>query len=192
MMLQEFIEANEFKITGGSDFGWNCFGANARYIDCDQEDTFSISALFDSQTQEVYVIEAWDYANNREYRWIDPRYKSEYDREAQEKEIDPNESLDGKRYIDLELVDDILEKIKGIRSGEDYDTRVQVPLNLPDDSLFELMKLAHEADLTLNEYVEQILRTAIDFEVIRSMPHFTNTDNPVDFPVTKKKKKGKK
>jgi len=161
MIFQKFIEANEFKITGGSDYGWNCFGPNARYIDCDQEDCFSIHALFDSETQTIYVIEAWDYKNNREYRWIDPVYKVDYEAEAEDKDVDPNVSLDGQKFIDLELIEDMFEKIKGIRNGEDYDTRVQVPLTLPDDSLFELMKLAHEADMTLNQYVEQMLRTAI-------------------------------
>jgi hypothetical protein len=32
---------------------------------------------------------------------------------------------------------------------------------LPDDLLFDLMKLAHQRDITLNHLIEQILREAI-------------------------------
>lgn len=54
--------------------------------------------------------------------------------------------------------------------------------------MFELMKLAHEQDITLNQLVENVLREAIEqYEPV----HVTNTDDPIDFPKPKKKKKGK-
>jgi hypothetical protein len=61
---------------------------------------------------------------------------------------------------------------------------------LADEQMFELMRLAHERDITLNQLVESVLREAIEqYESV----HITNTDNPIDFPVikSKKKKKGK-
>jgi hypothetical protein len=222
MNLQKFIEANDFKITGGSDYGWDCFGPNARYIDCDEEGQFSINTLFDSQDQTLYAIEAWDYVNDREYIWVHPDYRSAYIAEHAKHGCQPLESLDGKKFIELELIDDMFTKIAGIRSGEDYDARVSVPLTVPNDVLFELMKQAHEQDITLNQLVEDILWNAIRAEEARELDsiikdldedgwdelaedhwdddgddiHFTNTDDPVDFPVAamkaKKKKKGKK
>jgi hypothetical protein len=54
-----------------------------------------------------------------------------------------------------------------IKAGEDYDTRVSVPLTVPDDVLFELMKRAHEQDVTLNQLVEEVLWTAIRAEESR-------------------------
>jgi hypothetical protein len=54
-----------------------------------------------------------------------------------------------------------------IKAGEDYDTRVSVPLELENDEMFELMKMAHEQDLTLNEFVEQLLRRVIEEESLR-------------------------
>jgi predicted HicB family RNase H-like nuclease len=54
-----------------------------------------------------------------------------------------------------------------IKAGEDYDTRVSVPLELEDELMFELMKMAHEQDLTLNEFVEQLLRRVIEEEDLR-------------------------
>jgi hypothetical protein len=39
-----------------------------------------------------------------------------------------------------------------------YDTRVSVPIDLSDDGMFTLMKMAHERDITFNQMVEQVLR----------------------------------
>jgi predicted HicB family RNase H-like nuclease len=44
---------------------------------------------------------------------------------------------------------------------------VSVPLELEDELMFELMKMAHEQDITLNEMVEQLLRRVIDEKTIR-------------------------
>jgi hypothetical protein len=45
-----------------------------------------------------------------------------------------------------------------IMSNQDYNTTISVPVELEDDVLFSLMRMAHEADLTLNKFVEKILR----------------------------------
>jgi hypothetical protein len=37
------------------------------------------------------------------------------------------------------------------------DGRKEVPLDLTDAELLQLFKLAHEADLTFNQYIEQVL-----------------------------------
>jgi predicted HicB family RNase H-like nuclease len=162
MLLKEYLEAIQYKITDGTDYGWNCYGTNTRYLDSVQDDRYSISALFDSTNQFVYAIELWDYANNREYRWQHPDYKESFLEEAKEKGIDPKESLDGSKFIDLDVAEDILEKISAVVNGEEYDSRIQVPLTLPDNELFQLMKLAHENDITLNQFVEGVLKEAID------------------------------
>ena len=51
-----------------------------------------------------------------------------------------------------------MEKAQAIVNGTEYDTRVQVPLELDDDTMFQMMRMAHERDLTLNEFVEDLLR----------------------------------
>lgn len=164
--LKDFIEAVNYKITGGSEYGWNCFGPNARYLDSDDTDSgncsYSTNAIFDSKTQVVYSIEAWDYKNNREYRWINPSYKVEFEKEAAEKDINPAESLDGQEFINLDVDEDILEKVSKIASGEEYDTRVKVPVDFSDADLLKYMKLAHEMDITFNELVERAIKAAID------------------------------
>jgi hypothetical protein len=49
-----------------------------------------------------------------------------------------------------------------IKAGEDYDTRVSIPIDFTDEELLKYMKLAHEQDVTFNEFIEQALRMAIE------------------------------
>lgn len=165
-MLKDFIQAIDYKITGGSEFQWSCFGPNARYLDAedtgDNSSTYSINAVFDSGTREVYIVEAWDYLRDRAYRWMNPDFKRYYEAEANKRDIDPNETLDGEKFIDLEVAEDILEKISKIVAGESYDERVKVPVDFSDEELLQYMKLAHERDITFNQLVEEALRCAID------------------------------
>lgn len=42
------------------------------------------------------------------------------------------------------------------------DNRATVEIELDNDLLFQLMLMAHERDITLNQLVEQILRDYID------------------------------
>lgn len=167
IILKQFLEAIEFKITEGSSYGWNCYGPNARYLDSYKQDQYSISAIFDTQNQFVYAIELWDYVNHREYRWQHPNYKEAFIDECGDREIDPTESLDNSKFIDLEVVEDILEKISAVVAGEEYDVRVKVPVDFSDEELFQYMKLAHERDMTFNEFVEMALKAAIDEVKIR-------------------------
>jgi hypothetical protein len=48
-----------------------------------------------------------------------------------------------------------------IVTGQNYDTRIEVPLEMSDDEMLRLMTMAHEQDITLNQLVEQILTVAI-------------------------------
>lgn len=163
--LKEYLEAINYRITGGSEYQWGCFGDNARYLDsADAEGlgTYSVSAIFDSVDQTVYSIELWDYVNDREYRWIHPAYIKDHMRACTEHEVDCYESMDGRNYIDLDVGGDILEKINNVVNGVEYDTRVQIQVDFQDEDLLEYMKLAHSLDITFNELVERALQEAIN------------------------------
>jgi hypothetical protein len=102
-----------------------------------------------------------------------------------------NQAWDDVDYTDLEVDEDWLDKATSIVDGEDYDTRVQVPVDFTDQELLTYMKIAHERDITFNELVEEALRHAIN-EYNEGRIHTTGTDDPIDFPKPKKKKKDKK
>jgi hypothetical protein len=63
--------------------------------------------------------------------------------------------------VDLEVADDFIQKCLAIRTGEEYDTRVQIQVDFSDEDLLKYMKMAHERDITFNELVVQALTEAI-------------------------------
>ena len=157
------MECISYRITEGSEYMWNCYGPDAYSLDSGSsygENT--VSVVFDKKTQVVYQMEAWDFANRRSYRWINPDYIDAIKAESKKRNIDFAESIDNEKFIDIDSVKDMLEKSTAIANGEEYDTRVILELNFSDEELFEMMKMAHEMDLSFNQFVEHILAAAIE------------------------------
>ena len=154
------METVNYRITEGSDYGWQCYGHDAYMLDSwnGEQDGHSLTIIFDTKTQEVYEIQAHDYVHNRAYRLINSDYAKKNKKEAKKRNVSRKEAWDDVDYVDLETDEDFLEKAQAIVNGTDYDTRVQVPLELDDDTMFQMMRMAHERDLTLNEFVEDLLR----------------------------------
>ena len=163
--MKEWMELVDYKITEGSDYGWQCYGPNAYRLDSwngvHGKGGYSFSILFSTKTQKVYEVSVCDYTNNRAYRMIAENKQAKHREEAKARDVNLNEAWDDVNYIDLDVVDDFIQKALAIRAGEDYDTRVQVPVDFSDEELLQYMKLAHERDMTFNEFVEEALRHAI-------------------------------
>jgi hypothetical protein len=198
--VKEFMEICDYKITEGSDYCWQCFGTNAYRLDSwnGSHDGHSVSIIFDTQTQEVYEVSAYDYRLNRAYRLINPDYKDAHDHEAVDRGVDINQAWDEVDYVDLDVDDDFIQKALAIVAGEDYDTRVSVPVNFTDDELLTYMKMAHDRDMTFNQFVEQALRAAIESSLrdelddIRVEYDFSDAERgPVEESIKKIKKKKK-
>lgn len=163
--LKQWMEIVNYRISEGSDYQWECYGDNAHRLDAwnGEQDGHSHSIVFDTKTQEVYEVTCYDYRNTRAYRFMNPDFVKKHKKEAKRRQVDYKEAWDECEYIDLEVAEDFVEKATAIENEEaTYDTRIQVPLTLDDDQMFNLMKLAHQNDVTLNEYVEQLLRKVID------------------------------
>lgn len=173
--IKDFLELIQYRITETSDYLWNCYGSNAMSMDSwdKKNDSYSLSIIFDKTDQTVYEMQAHDYHNGRSYRWFNPEYKEKYFEESKRHNINPNEAWDDVKYIDLETAEDMLEKAEAIFNKKDYDTRVKVPIDLSDDELFELMKRAHEQDITFNQYIINILNRFID----HTQAEYTSTNS---------------
>lgn len=166
--LKQFMETVDYRITEGSDYGWQCFGSNAYCLDSWNGDHkgHTVSIIFDNKDQTVYQVMAYDYANDRAYRMTNPNFKADFDAECQERDVldiawedDEGNPI---KYVDLEVEEDFLEKATNIAMGIDYDQRVQVPVEFSDEELLTYMKMAHDRDMTFNAFVEMALRAAID------------------------------
>ena len=164
--MKEWMELVDYKITEGSDYGWQCYGPNSYCLDSWNGvhgiGGYSFSIVFSTKSQKVYEVSMCDYTNNRAYRMINPKNVEKHRKEAESKSVLANQAWDDVSYIDLDVVDDFIQKALAIRAGEDYDTRIQVPVDFSDEELLQYMKLAHERDMTFNELVEEALRHAIN------------------------------
>ena len=153
--LKQWMELVDYRITEGSDYhlnGVNLFSLTS-WNGRQQDGGYSMEIVFDQKTQAVYFVEACDYSNDRAYRLINPDINDvEHDKTA----------WDDTEWTDLDVADDFVEKATAIIAGRDYDTRVQIQLDIPNDLLFKLMTMAHEADMTLNEFIVKILQEVMD------------------------------
>ena len=166
--LKEWMEIVDYRITEGSDYCWQCYGNDVQMLDSwnGEQDGHSFTVIFDTKTQVVYEVQAHDYVHNRAYRMINEDFRKKNKKEAKKRDIDKDNAWDDVDYVDLEVDDDFLQKCLSIKAGEDYDTRVSIPLEFSDEELLTYMKLAHDLDITLNQLVEQALREALDREGI--------------------------
>jgi hypothetical protein len=163
--IKEWMELTDYKITEGSDYGWSCYGPYSYTLDSwngvHGAGGYSFSIVFSTKSQKVYEVSMCDYTNDRAYRMINPKFQKKHAKEAEMRNVNLNEAWDCVEYVDLDVVDDFIQKALAIRAGETYDTRVQVPIDFSDEELLQYMKLAHERDITFNELVEEALRHTI-------------------------------
>lgn len=167
--MKEWMELVGYRITEGSTYMWQCYGSDAYALDSwnGEQDGHSFTVIFDTKDQTVYEVQAHDYVHNRAYRMINQDFRKKNKKEAKRRDVDKDlawEHDDGTplNYVDLEVDDDFIQKCLAIRAGEDYDTRVSVPVDFSDEELLQYMKLAHERDVTFNKFIEEALRHVLE------------------------------
>lgn len=162
--LKEWMEIVDYKITEGSTYGWQCYGSNAYSLDSwnGDHDGHSFSIIFDTKDQTVYEVQSHDFRNQRAYRMINPDFSKKHRKEAKRRDCNKDEAWEDVDYVDLEVDDDFMQKALAIAAGEDYDTRVSVPLDLPDDLLLDAALNAHRQGITLNDYINNALASMLE------------------------------
>ena len=167
--LEQWMSAINYEIVEGWNPGWKTFGDYTHAYSATKSNSFGkyiceLNCEFSKYTKEVFLIEAHDLVNRRSYRWIHDDFKKKYEEDFVKYGLEFDYALDDVKFIDLSAESDILRKTMSIYEGITYDERVEVPLDLNDDEIYELMKRAHEQDVTLNQYVTSILvRYIADF-----------------------------
>lgn len=164
--LKEWMELADYKITEGSDYGWGCYGPNSYTLSSwngvHGVGGYSMDITFSTKSQKVYEVCVCDYTNDRAYRMINPKFQKKHHKEAEARGVNLNEAWDDIEYIDLEVVEDFLEKAQAIKDGAEYSTDVLMPLNLPDDLLMFAFKAAHEENMTFNDWMNKMLKDFVD------------------------------
>ena len=164
--IKEWMELVDYKITEGSDYGWSCYGPYSYTLDSwngvHGVGGYSFSIVFSTKSQKVYEVSVCDYTNDRAYRMINPKFQKKHEKEAMERGVNLNEAWDKVDYVELDVLDDFIQKSLAIKAGEKYDTRVQVQVDFSDEDLLQYMKIAHDRDITFNQLIEDALRHAIE------------------------------
>ena len=164
--MKEFMELVDYKITEGSDYMWSCYGNHAYQLSSwnglHDKGGWSFNIVFSTKSQKVFEVSICDYTNNRAYRMIHPDKIEKFQKEAKNRTSSPNQAWDDVDFIDLEVDDDFISKCLAIKAGKPYDTRVEIEFDLEEDLQLQLMKLAHEHDITLNQMIEKILKEMIN------------------------------
>jgi hypothetical protein len=154
IMLKEIMEAFDYKVSGGAEYLWKCF-PNARYIEFESEYAY-VNILISTVNQTVYEAVV-DIKTNDEivYRWFNPEYIDAYKKEYASRSITMD--LD---YQDVIVFEDFLEKATAIFNGDSsFDTRISMPIDIEDDVFLILAKVAHEKDITFNQYIQELIES---------------------------------
>jgi hypothetical protein len=161
MHLSKINEALGHKITSGSEYQWHCYGPAVQFLDYQSEYAHA-SVIYSAETQEIFQADVCSNdVNKKPYRWLNPDYKDELYIESEERKVDADLAWDDVKWVDLETEEDFLEKAAAIFNGETFDTRIQVPIDLDNDTMLQLAMEAHKRDITLNQMVVEILQQVI-------------------------------
>lgn len=163
--IKDWMELINYRITDGSDYQWNCYGDSSHALDSwnggYDDSGFSLGIIFDTHTQVVYEVNVCDYGRRRAYRIINPDYKQAHDAEAKTRSVSSCQAWDDVEYVDLDSDEDFLRKARAIFAGEEYDTKVDITVEFTDEELLKYMKLAHQLDITFNQFIERALQNLL-------------------------------
>ena len=114
--VKDFMETVDYQITEGSKYCWDCFGPNAFAIEYwDGSHTGkSVSLTFDTKTQVVYQMEAYDYSQEVAYRWTNPDFAKLHADEATHRKVNEKQAWDDVDYFDFENKEDMLTTSKRV------------------------------------------------------------------------------
>ena len=115
MKLNDAIKATGSRITGGSEYGWQCYGPNSQFLDFQDADGKPYAhCIFDRETQNVYEIVVEVPGEDQSYRWIDFDFRDAYYKECAERNIDPNNAWDNVSFTHVDTEELILEYLEDI------------------------------------------------------------------------------
>lgn len=160
MNIQQIMEATQFKISGGSKYQWSCFGDNARYIDFSIEgENEVVSLVFDSVNQTIYQVEFFPN-DTTTYSWINPEFIDALKKEHSIKNI-PFNNEESNRIINIEVEDDIIDKITSFFNTGTFDDRVLTILELTSEEEELIEKASSISNLSVNDFINEAIKDYI-------------------------------
>lgn len=159
--LLDFLKAIDYKITDSSDYNWECYGNEIRCIDSYNVGLTECSAMFTKNGGTIRELTMHDFEARRSYRWTDPQFEQARKDEANSIKVDDNIAYDELEFIELEMIEDMFEKMTAVSRGEEYDTRIMIPLDITDKEFLEVARAAHALDITINAFFTMAIKEAL-------------------------------
>jgi predicted HTH domain antitoxin len=168
MQIKQLLEKTAYTFESGGRYGWNCYGNAAVFFDFKEllTDFSEVArpvggAIVDIETGNVYEVTVEVSDEELCYRWRDPKFASALDLETVARGEDCEIAWDDIKYTDIEVEQDFLEKFDAIIHRRSFDRRIVVPINLTDEEELLMHRLAHEAGMSTNDFVVQLLEREV-------------------------------
>ena len=161
--MKQWMDLVQHRVTEGSAYTIECYGPNAHVLDAwdgDQEGVSS-SIVFDTVTQVVYEVSICEFKHDIAYRLVNPTYADALKALAGVKGGAWSAAYDGVEFTDFSTVDAFIEAASVLLQHK-VATMSSIELNLEDDLVYSLMKMAHERDITFNQLITEILLEYVD------------------------------
>lgn len=159
MKLEQILPLIEYKISEGTDYLWPCFGEQCWQLSFLDVEGRELGQLVHNRSGEVLFI-AFTYVDNSKYtayHWVEPECKEAYLKECAKREVDINRYDSDNLSIELELQEDVFQKLAAIYKMEIFDKRILVSMELPEKTLESLNLMAQENNRTLDDEVNHLL-----------------------------------
>jgi hypothetical protein len=110
MNLSKIIAACGTRVCGGSEYLWDCYGSDARYMEfADINGRECCHIVFDTKTQDVYEIGLYKYDPDVAIGWHNPAFLQAYLNECALKKVEPFVAWDSLLYQQVNSIDTVLE-----------------------------------------------------------------------------------
>lgn len=119
--------------------------------------------IYNGQSNHPFEILIRDRKATGSYRWVHPAYRELRHAQIGEDYLTTKNHLTiaDETLYDTESIPDILDKTKLILAGEDHDHKVVMVLDLSEEHLAALNKLAVSLNMSLDDAITEMLRNEL-------------------------------
>jgi hypothetical protein len=157
MKLKKILKLFDYRISEGSEFLWDCFGPNARYLDFNGPDSMqnSVGVVYDTITTKVYQIDFCCESVDDVYTWVDPEYEVAHHRECTARNVERTNQCYSKQSFLTMALDAYHGRVP------DTDLALDIDLNLSAGDVHQLHLMSVEKGITFDELVNEALAQEI-------------------------------
>lgn len=144
--VRQLLDILRFKVTEGFEYPYESFCEDA-YCVARVTDQYEISMVFSPSTTRVYQVSCTNYVDEIIHEWVHPQHNIP---------IELAEKLPHFKYNSM-TEQDIPDVVKNTLDSSIEDQQHDISLEIDDSLLLQIMRAAHEHNMTFNDYVNMML-----------------------------------